>query len=130
MDLNQRFNVLAQGVMVAQKNGNLSLDEAVEAKKRIETIQNGDNLKESLHALINICEATQKKGSYTLEDAHILFMAIDGIDDEIEKFINENNKQGEAVEEPKEDQKPEAVVEEPNQEEVPQETKKGKKKSK
>ena len=95
MDLNERFNVLAQGVMVAQKNGVLSLDEAVEAKKNIETIQKGENLKESLGALANICNEMQKKGIYTLQDAHFLFMAIDGLDEEITKFTSQSQPQGE-----------------------------------
>lgn len=95
MDLNERFNVLAQGAMVAQKNGALTLDEAVEVKKHIETIQKGENLKDSLGYLANVCNETQKKGIYTLQDAHFLFMAIDGLDDEINKFVMESIKQQE-----------------------------------
>lgn len=95
MDLNERFNVLAQGAMVAQKNGALTLDEAVEVKKSIETIQKGENLKDSLGVIVNVCNETQKKGIYTLQDAHFLFMAIDGLEEEIDKFVMESIKQQE-----------------------------------
>ena len=38
MDLNERFNVLVQGVELVQKKGILSLENAVVAKNAIDTI--------------------------------------------------------------------------------------------
>ncbi len=92
MDLNERFNVLVQGVELAQKKGILSLENAVEAKNAIDTIQKGEKLKESLGSLAAMCEFAQKSGTYTLHDAAFLYSAIDGLDEEIEKFISENTK--------------------------------------
>ena len=98
MDLNERFNVLVQGVELAQKKGILSLENAVEAKNAIDTIQKGEKLKESLGSLAAMCEFAQKSGTYTLHDAHYIYEAIDGIDAEIDKFI-ENAKNTTATEE-------------------------------
>lgn len=91
MDLNERFNVLVQGVELAQKKGILSLENAVEAKVAIDTIQKGEKLKESLGSLAAMCEFAQKSGTYNLHDAAFLYNAIDGLDEEIEKFITENS---------------------------------------
>ena len=85
MDLNARFNVLVQGVELAQKKGVLSLENAVEAKAAIDTIQKGEKLKESLGSLAAMCEFAQKSGIYNLHDAAFLYSAIDGLDEEIEK---------------------------------------------
>ena len=93
MDLNERFNVLVQGVEIAQKSGVLSLDNAVEAKTCIDKIQKGEDLKESLGLLVKICETTQKGSPYSLQDAHLLFMASDGINTEIDNFIAQAQKQ-------------------------------------
>ena len=93
MDLNERFNVLVQGVEIAQKSGVLSLDNAVEAKNCIDKIQKGEDLKESLGLLVKICETTQKGSPYSLQDAHLLFMASDGINIEIDNFIAQAQKQ-------------------------------------
>ncbi len=101
MDLNERFNVLVQGVELAQKKGVLSLDNAVEAKVAIDTIQKGEKLKESLGSLAAMCEFAQKAGTYTLHDAAFLYSAIDGLDAEIEKFIAENTKEQVETEERK-----------------------------
>lgn len=87
MDLNERFNILAQAVELAQKNGSLSLDEAVEAKKNIEAIQRGENLKECFSGLVKICEDSQKKGVFTLHDAYVVYIATENIDAEIDKFL-------------------------------------------
>ncbi len=101
MDLNERFNVLVQGVELAQKKGILSLENAVEAKNAIDTIQNGEKLKESLGSLAAMCEFAQKSGTYNLHDAAFLYSAIDGLDEEIEKFISENTKENAETEESK-----------------------------
>ena len=101
MDLNARFNVLVQGVELAQKKGVLSLENAVEAKAAIDTIQKGEKLKESLGSLAAMCEFAQKSGIYNLHDAAFLYSAIDGLDEEIEKFISENTKEHAETEESK-----------------------------
>ena len=88
MNLNERFNILAQAVELAQKNGSLSLDEAVEAKNCIEAIQKGENLKERFATLVKMCEDSQKKGVYTLHDAYVIYIATENIDAEIDNFLN------------------------------------------
>lgn len=93
MDLNERFNVLVQGVEIAQRAGKLSLDNAVEAKNVIEKIQKGEELKESFTVLTSLCEFAQAAGSYNLHDAHLLYLATEDINDEIDKFIAENSQQ-------------------------------------
>ena len=118
MDLNERFNVLVQGVELAQKKGILSLENAVEAKNAIDTIQKGEKLKESLGSLAAMCEFAQKSGTYTLHDAHYIYEAIDGIDAEIDKFI-ENAKNTTATEERPED---DGILDEvPEDDEIPDE---------
>ena len=115
MDLNERFNVLVQGVELAQKKGILSLENAVEAKNAIDTIQKGEKLKESLGSLAAMCEFAQKSGIYNLHDAAFLYSAIDGLDEEIEKFISENTK-AENTKEHAETEENKAVVTEENTE--------------
>ena len=111
MDLNERFNVLVQGVELAQKKGVLSLENAVEAKAAIDTIQKGEKLKESLGSLAAMCEFAQKSGIYNLHDAAFLYSAIEGLDEEIEKFISENTKEHTET-----DEESKAVVTEENTE--------------
>ena len=92
MDLNERFNVLVQGVEIAQKSGVLTLDDAVKAKTAIDTIQKGENLRDGLSKLVEICEFGQKKGVYNLADAHTIFLAADQIDVEIDRFLISQEK--------------------------------------
>lgn len=92
MDLNERFNVLVQGVEIAQKSGALTLDDAVKAKTAIDSIQKGENLREKLSKLVEICEFAQKKGVYNLADAHTIFLAADQIGAEIDRFFINQEK--------------------------------------
>lgn len=92
MNINERFNVLVQGVMLAQKNGVLSLDEAVEAKSYIDGFQEGKNIKDSLDYFIKICGLAQRKGVFSIQDSHFLYLAIDGIEKEIDNFLKEREK--------------------------------------
>jgi hypothetical protein len=92
MDLNERFNVLVQGVEIAQKSGVLTLDDAVKAKTAIDSIQKGENLRDVLFKLSEICEFAQKKGVYNLADAHTIFLAADKIGAEIDKFLISQEK--------------------------------------
>jgi hypothetical protein len=92
MDLNERFNVLVQGVEIAQKSGVLTLDDAAKAKTAIDSIQKGENLRDELFKLSEICEFAQKKGVYNLADAHTIFLAADQIGAEIDKFLISQEK--------------------------------------
>lgn len=92
MDLNERFNVLVQGVEIAQKSGVLTLDDAVKAKTAIDSIQRGENLRDGLFKLVEICEFGQKKGVYNLADAHTIFLAADQIGAEIDRFLISQEK--------------------------------------
>lgn len=92
MNLNERFNILAQAVELAQKNGSLSLDNAVEAKKSIDEIQKGENLKDNFTCLVKLCEESQKKGIFTLHDAYVIYIAIENIEAEIDNFVKSNQE--------------------------------------
>ena len=97
MDLNERFNVLVQGVEIAQKSGVLTLDDAAKAKNAIDSIQKGENLSDELFKLTEICEFAQKKGVYNLADAHTIFLAADQIGAEIDKFLSSQKKPHEVL---------------------------------
>ena len=75
MELQERINVLIQGVELAQKAGVLSLDEAYYAKQAIDALKNNVSHKEAFEILIKIATTGQKKGVYTLRDAHLLYLA-------------------------------------------------------
>ena len=95
MDLNERFNILAQGVTAAQKAGVLTLEQAVTAKTSIDKIQKGEEIKQNLVSLVTVCEAAQKAGVFTLADAHLVFMASENIEQETDKFIAESQQKQE-----------------------------------
>ena len=77
MELQERINVLIQGVELAQKAGALSLDEAYYAKQAIDALKKGVSLKEAFEVLIQVITIGQKKGVYTLRDSHLLYLAVD-----------------------------------------------------
>lgn len=83
MELQERINVLIQGVELAQKAGALTLDDAAIAKKAIDVINQGVAYKEALTVLVQIVEKGQKKGVYTLRDAYLLFIAADNFESSI-----------------------------------------------
>ena len=75
MDLQERINVLTQGAELAQKAGALTLDEAYLAKQAIDALKNNTLYKVAFDILIRTAQGAQKKGVYTLRDAHILYLA-------------------------------------------------------
>lgn len=83
MKLTERLNVLIQAITLSQKNGILTLEEAVKAKNAIDTILSGvlnQSYATAINTLIEIIVASQKKGVYTLKDAHMIYLAIEGLD--------------------------------------------------
>lgn len=127
MNLNERFNILAQAIELGQKGGILTLDDAVKAKQSIDTISKGEKLKESFDVLIKMCEDIQKKGIYSLHDAHVIFVSIDGIDKEIENFMNPTTNEQPKVDETISEQSDEYTWEDTDSSET---TKKSSKKKK
>ena len=92
MNLTERLNVLIQATSLSQKNGVLTLDEAVKAKNAIDVISAGkldQNLPLAINALMEIAVSTQKSGGFSLKDAHMVYLAIDGIET---IFQNEMNR--------------------------------------
>ena len=77
MELQERINVLIQGVELAQKAGALSLDESYYAKQAIDALNKGVSLKEAFEVLIQVITIGQKKGVYTLRDSYLLYIAVD-----------------------------------------------------
>jgi hypothetical protein len=94
MKLTERLNILIQAITLSQKSGGLSLDEAVKAKSAIDIISSGklnQNFTSAVNLLIEIAISSQKKGVYTLKDAHMLYIAIEGIEVEFQNEINKIN---------------------------------------
>lgn len=87
MDLNSRFDVMVQAVTIAQKNGVFTLDEAVAAKGAIDNINSKTNLGESIGVLAELVQEAQHKGAYSLQDAHYIYMAFEGIEDEVSSYL-------------------------------------------
>ena len=83
MELQERINVLIQGVELAQKAGVLTLDEAYYAKQAIDALKKGVSLKEAFEVLIQVITIGQKKGVYTLRDSYLLYLAIDNYESAI-----------------------------------------------
>ena len=78
MELQERVNILTQGIELAQKKGVLTLDDAYLAKIAIDAIKKNTSIKEAFDILIQTVSKGQKNGVYTLKDAHLLYMAIEG----------------------------------------------------
>jgi mannitol/fructose-specific phosphotransferase system IIA component (Ntr-type) len=94
MKLKERLNVLVQATTLSQKSGVLTLDEAVNAKNAIDLISTGvlnQNYITAINTLIEIAIASQKKGAYSLKDAHMVYLAIDGIENEFQNEVNKIN---------------------------------------
>ena len=80
MELQERINILTQGAELAQKNGALTLDDAYYAKQAIDALKNNTSHKAAIDILIKIVNTGQKKGVYTLRDAHLLYLALENIE--------------------------------------------------
>lgn len=110
MTLNERLNVLIQATSLAQKNGVLTLDNAVKAKTAIDVILSGkidQNLPLAINSLIEIVVLSQSKGAFSLKDAHMVYLALEGIEVE---FQNEMNRLNSKPTTPKPIQTPQPVV--------------------
>ena len=94
MKLTERLNVLIQAAALSQKSGILSLDEAVKAKSAIDVISSGvinQNYAAAINILIEIAVISQKKGAYSLKDAYMIYLAVEGIEGELQNEVNRIN---------------------------------------
>lgn len=94
MKLIERLNVLIQATSLSQKSGSLTLDEAVKAKTAIDIISAGvlnQNYASAINTLIEIAVSSQKKGVYSLKDAHMVYLAVEGIEGEFKNEVNKIN---------------------------------------
>lgn len=91
MNLSERLNVLIQATTLSQKNGALTFDDAVKAKSAIDIISAktiNQNFTSAINVLIEIAVSSQKKGVYSLKDAYMLYLAINGIEGELQNEVN------------------------------------------
>lgn len=96
MKLSERLNVLIQAIALSQKSGILTLDDAVKAKSAIDIISTGTLNQiyvSAINALIEIIVSSQKKGIYSLKDAYMIYLAINGIEDELQNEANKINEE-------------------------------------
>lgn len=94
MNLTERLNVLIQAATLSQKSGILTLDEAVTAKSAIDVISAGtlnQNFTAAINVLIELAVASQKKGAYSLKDAYMIYLAVEGIEGELQNEVNRLN---------------------------------------
>lgn len=95
MKLTDRLNVLIQATTVSQKNGVLTLDDAVKVKTAIDVISSGkinQNFASAINVLIETVVMSQKKGVYSLKDAHMIYLAIDGIENVLQNEVYKINE--------------------------------------
>lgn len=96
LKLSERLNVIMQATLLSQKNGALTFDDAVKAKSAMDIITSGtinQNFTNAITILIDIVIASQKKGVYSLKDAHMLYLAIEGIEGELQNEVKRLNEQ-------------------------------------
>ena len=94
MNLTERLNVLIQAATLSQKSGVLTLEEAVTAKTAIDLISTGtlnQNFTSAINALIELTVSSQKKGAYSLKDAYMIYLAVEGIEGELQNEVNRLN---------------------------------------
>lgn len=94
MNLTERLNVLIQALTLSQKSGVFTLDEAVKAKSAIDIISTGtlnQNFTAAINVLIELAVSSQKRGAYSLKDAYMIYLAIEGIEGELQNEINRIN---------------------------------------
>ena len=94
MKLTERLNVLIQAITLSQKSGVLTLDDAVKAKSAIDVISTGvlnQNFTAAINVLIELAVSSQKRGAYSLKDAYMIYLAIEGIEGELQNEINRIN---------------------------------------
>ena len=96
MKLSERLNIIMQATLLSQKNGALTFDDAVKAKSAMDIITSGtinQNFTNAITILIDIVITSQKKGVYSLKDAHMLYLAIEGIEGELQNEVKRLNEQ-------------------------------------
>lgn len=94
MELTKRLNILIQAVILSQKKGILTLEDAVKAKNAIDIISIGEmnqNFTSAINILIEIIVSSQKKGIYSLKDAYMIYLAIYDIEDKLQNKVNKIN---------------------------------------
>lgn len=99
MKLTERLNVLIQAISLSQKNGILTLDEAVKAKSAIDVISTGaitQNFAVAINVLIELAVMSQKRGAFSLKDAHMIYLAIEGIEGELQNEVSRINEEARA----------------------------------
>lgn len=123
MTLTERLNVLIHAVTLSQKSGSLTLDEAVHAKSAIDIITTtgtiNQNFTSAINSLIELIITSQKRGVYSFKDAHIIYLAVEGIEGEIQNEINKLNekiKASEPIEPQQAQQAQQHILEYPNNE--------------
>ena len=117
MKLTERINVLIQATTLSQRNGALTLDDAVNAKNAIDVLSNGElnqNFATAINTLIEIVASSQMKGVYTLKDAYMIYIAIENIESEFHNEIKRIN----GFVTPQEDHKPQEEHKNNNEESV------------
>lgn len=87
MELQEIYNVLKQGVEIAQSKGVLTLQDAVYVSKALESVKTNTNLDVAIKILVKTIQLAQSKGCYTLKDAYILYVAIDSVNKEVEQSV-------------------------------------------
>lgn len=95
MKLTDRLDVLIQATSVSQKNGVLTLDDAVKVKTAIDIISSGkidQKFASAINVLIETVVMSQKKGVYSLKDAHIIYLAVEGIEGELQNEVYRMNE--------------------------------------
>ena len=83
MELQERINIIKQGVEIAQKNGALTLEEAYYTKQALDALANNVSHKAAIDILTKIITTGQKKGVYSLKDSYLLYVALDNIESTI-----------------------------------------------
>ena len=94
MKLTERLNVLIQATTLSQKSGMFTLDEAVKAKTAIDIITSGNinqDFTSAMNFLIELAISSQKKGVFSLKDAHMIYLAVEGIENEFKSEVNKMN---------------------------------------
>jgi hypothetical protein len=96
MKLSERINVLIQAATLSQKSGTLTFDDSIKAKSAIDILSSGtldQNFTSAINVLIELAALSQKKGAYSLKDAHMIYLAVDGIEEEFQNEVQRLNEE-------------------------------------